>query len=390
MGAVMRPDARISAAIEILDAIFAGTPGEQALVNWARKSRFAGSSDRAAIRDLVFEALRRKRSDGWLGGGETGRGLMLGRVRRLGEEYGAVFSGQGHAPAPVTPEEIAGFGELAKADVPVRLDCPNWLWPVLQAGYGDQAEAILTTMQSRAPIFVRVNAARTSRADVLAALAQEGIEVHPAELAETAIQITSGERRLRGTEAYQDGLIELQDAASQASVLLAKSHLQGERVLDYCAGGGGKALAFAALGCSVQAHDVNTTRMKDLPERAARAGVQIDQIGRPKGTYDMVFCDAPCSGSGAWRRQPEAKWAMTQDRLEELCAIQDSILSKAHGLVRPGGVLAYATCSLLPAENGQRIEAFLKQAQDWQVLETRQWTPLDGADGFFLSLLRKP
>ena len=162
------------------------------------------------------------------------------------------------------------------------------------------------------------------------------------------------------------------------------------RVLDYCAGGGGKALAFAGAGCGdVTTYDAAPERMTDLPGRAARAGTQIRVVSRVEGTYGVVFCDAPCSGSGAWRRQPEAKWTLDQDRLCDLNRQQDDILRTAKAHVAPDGVLAYATCSLLDAENKGRIEAFLAENPDWRCPLRRSWTPLDGGDGFYLAILRR-
>jgi 16S rRNA (cytosine967-C5)-methyltransferase len=164
------------------------------------------------------------------------------------------------------------------------------------------------------------------------------------------------------------------------------------RVLDYCAGGGGKALAMAARAqLSLFVHDVSEARMRDIPLRAARAGTRLEIVapGKAKGGHDLVLVDAPCSGSGAWRRSPEAKWRLTSERLEDLRALQSEVLSRASGLTTPNGMLAYVTCSLFEVENGVTIKNFLNQTPGWKEIHRRRLTPLDGGDGFFLSILKR-
>ncbi len=386
----MTPEARVAAAIDILDAVLDGAVAEQTLTNWGRSHRFAGSGDRAAIRDHVFDALRRLRSSEWSGQGRTGRRVMLGLLRSRGEDPDAVFTGMGHAPAPLTDAERAVPPPLDEAPEAVRLDVQDWVLPRLQASLGDATASVLDALRDRAPVFLRVNAARTTREAVQSDLAGEAIETRPHPLCDTVLQVTGHARRVQASAAYRDGLVELQDAASQAAVSTLLPYVRGATVLDYCAGGGGKALALAAGGAGrVLAHDVNPGRMSDLPARAERAGCRIDIVARPKGGMDAVLCDAPCSGSGAWRRQPEAKWRLTSQALEELTRIQGTILDEASPLVRPGGYLAYATCSLLAEENGARIDAFLTRTKGWTEVERQRWTPLDGGDGFFVAVLRR-
>ena len=387
----MRPEAHLASAADLLDTILAGVPAEKALTNWARKNRYAGSGDRAAIRDIVFDGLRRQRSLSWRGGDQTGRALVLGRLRADGIDPETVFTGERFALANLTDEEREAGQDIETAPDPVRVDCPDWLWPGVQSSLGDRAEPVLQALQSRAPVFLRANIAKVSRAKALEVLARDGVEAVPVELAPWAIEVTKNARRVRTSEAYLDGMVELQDAASQAVVSTLLKHVPQGSVLDYCAGGGGKSLALAAAGLDpIVAHDANAARMSDIPDRAIRSGVRIEIAATPpKGQFDCVLCDAPCSGSGAWRRQPEAKWTLTPDRLDELNELQDKILSQAQGLVAPGGILAYATCSLLSAENGDRVQRFLADGNGWDLVESRQWTPLDGADGFFLAVLRR-
>jgi 16S rRNA (cytosine967-C5)-methyltransferase len=380
----MLPAARVSAAIEVLDRVLGGAPIDPALTNWGRANRFAGSGDRAAIRDLVFDAWRCRRSYAALGGAETGRGLMLGRLRGAGEDVALVFTGQGHAPAALTGADAAQpASELA------ALDCPDWLAPRLRQSLGDKFAEVMQALQQRAPVFLRVNIARTTRDAVIELLAADGIKAAPFALAETSLILVTSSRKLMTTKPYLDGLFDLQDAASQAIVEDIPVR-PGQNILDYCAGGGGKTLALAArLKTHIWAHDAEPARMRDLPERAKRAGAEVGVLTDPAqhAPYDLVLVDAPCSGSGSWRRDPAGKWALTEARLAELTGIQAGILDKAASLVAQQGVLAYATCSVLEGENQHQIADFLRRHPDWQQISDSQLTPLDGGDGFFLAVL---
>jgi 16S rRNA (cytosine967-C5)-methyltransferase len=389
----MTPAARVQAAIEVLDAWRAGAALEQALTNWARASRFAGSKDRAAVRDHVFDAVRAARSCSALGGAEDGRGLMLGALRAAEADIAALFSGQGHAPAPLTPDEAAHLRAPVAFSPAEDADCPDWLAPALADSLGSDFAAVMACLRGRAPVFLRASRRRGGRDAALRALAAEGIgaRAHPA--APDAIEVTENARKVQGSAAYADGRVELQDAASQA-VVAALPLRDGMRVLDYCAGGGGKTLALGDLAdVSLFAHDISARRLADLPRRAARAGLSVTLLDGPACTraapFDMVLVDAPCSGSGAWRRSPEGKWRLTPARLADLQAMQAEILCAAAALVAPGGVLAYATCSMLRGENDARVDAFLAQDLAWSEALRRRWSPLEGGDGFFLSVLQK-
>ena len=384
----MTPAARLSAAMEILDRILAGAVAEQALTNWGRANRFAGSGDRHALRDLVYDALRCKRSYAALGGGMTGRGLVLGGLRDREIDPAGLFTGEGHAPALVSAEEAGRAPVGAEA-----LDCPDWLLPRLQAALGAECEAVLQAMRQRAPVFLRVNLAKASVAAAQAALAEDGIGAVLSPIAKTALEVTENARKVQTSRAYADGLVELQDAASQA-VVQALPLRDGMVVLDYCSGGGGKALAMAAQAeLTLFAHDAEARRMKDIPARAARAraAIRITENPAVAAPYDLILTDVPCSGSGSWRRDPQGKWALTEARLAELLVIQAAILDKAAGLVAPKGVLAYATCSMLAEEDEAQIAAFLVRHPGWICTGQQRFSPLSGADGFFLAqLTRKP
>lgn len=380
----MTPAARADAAIKILDRILAGQPAEPALITWARGNRFAGSGDRAAIRDLVFDALRCRESFAALGGARTGRGLILGKCRAQGIDPDTLFTGSRHAPAPLSQDERhAG----APAQGYAAVDCPDWLGPQLEDSLGADFAPVMMAQQTRAPVFLRVNPRRASLAQAQAALAREGIAAQPHPLAKTALEVTVNARKIQKSEAFQAGMVELQDAASQAVVDALPRH-PGMRVLDYCAGGGGKTLALAAqLDGQFSAHDIDPGRMRDLPARAARAGVRVT-ILPPEGVhgrFDLVLVDAPCSGSGTWRRTPDAKWRLTPARLAELIDLQAAILDKAAAHVAPGGTLAYMTCSLLRAENEDQAGAFAARSH-WSPGAQRRLTPPDGGDGFYMAL----
>lgn len=382
----MTPSARLSAAIAILDRWLAGQPAEQALTNWGRASRFAGSGDRAAVRDLVFDAIRCRRSFAALGGAETGRGLILGGLRAQGIDPASLFTGEGHAPAALTEAYHGRAPEGLEA-----LDCPDWLEAPLRDALGDAFAPVMQAMRARAPVFLRVHTGRASLPEVQAALAAEGIETKLNQLAKNALEVTENARKIQNSAPYRNGLVELQDASSQA-VIEALPLQDGMRVLDLCAGGGGKTLAMAARAkLSLFAHDADPRRMADLPARAARAGARITLTARPEDAapFDLVLTDVPCSGSGSWRRAPEGKWRLTPERLAQLTDIQAQILDRAAGLLGPRGVLAYATCSMLGCENDAQIDAFLHRHPGFEARARRSFTPLEGGDGFFLAVLQK-
>lgn len=384
----MTPGARVAAAIEILDAIDDGQPAEKALTRWARASRFAGSKDRAAVRDYVFDVLRHWRSDAARGGADTGRGRMIGRLRDQGIDPETLFDGQGHAPAPLSDLERKRSKPLEAQGV--AWDLQDWLVPVFKNSLGEEAEQTARALTERAPVTLRVNMSKTCVADAQLLLKDDGIETIANPRAATALTVTEGARRVRHTSAYTNGLVEIQDASSQAGV--ADLGTPG-KALDMCAGGGGKALAMAALGWSVTASDVHAARMNDLPARAARGGHDI-RICPPEQLafsppFDLVFVDAPCSGSGTWRRTPDAKWGLTPDRLDELVSIQREIVTQAARLVAPGGTLLYATCSVFCEENEKQVQSLVTESADFRILASRRW-PVDAwGDGFFAAHLTR-
>ncbi len=390
----MTPAARVSAAIEVLDQVLSGTPVEKALTNWGRRNRYAGSKDRAAVRDHVFDAYRRLRSSKAIGGGATGRAVLIGAMAQSGADLKTIFTGERFAPSPLTDGEKEHLALSLALPEDVEVDCPAWLWPQLKAEYGDQAVEISKVQQRRAPIFLRVNIRKASREVAAATLAEEEIETRDHPDQETALEVVSNPRRVQQSRAFKDGIVELQDASSQA--IADHVPLQsGQSVLDYCAGGGGKTLAMAArVNADFVVHDIDERRLAPLGERAKRAGVRVRSVApnslSSSDAFDVVLCDVPCSGSGAWRRSPEGKWALTEERLQELVKSQGEILDTAAQWVRPGGFLVHATCSILRCENEDQIDAFLLRHPNWKRGAQKSLQPSGLGDGLFAQVLVRP
>ena len=386
----MRPAAHVAAAIVVLDTIASGVPAETALATWARGARYAGSGDRAAVRDHVFDVLRRWRSCALRGGGETGRALMLGLLRERGVALTEVFTGTGHAPAPLDDAERQAPEVPPDADMQ---DLPDWLWPHLEAALGPGAQPAVLALRQRAPITLRVNLRRAARDDMIARLAADGISVQPVPGVDSALRVIGGARKVAQSGPVRDGLLEFQDASCQAAMARLHQPRQG-RVLDYCAGAGGKTLALAARDEGAWfAHDVAARRLANLTDRATRAGIEVHLLEAPgiaqAAPFDLVLCDVPCSGSGTWRRNPEAKWQFTPARLHELSALQLDILTQAAAYVAPRGRLAYATCSVLREENRDVVETFLRQQPDWRCDEDMVWPISEDGDGFYMAILKR-
>ena len=383
----MTPAARVSAAIDILDGILEGVRAETALTRWGRANRYAGSKDRAAIRGHVYDALRQRDSAlGSAGGARTGRSLMRFILNQQAVNLDEIFTDARFAPVPLRDDERV-------FDTPntdwQRCDIPEWLWPQWCHSLGERAIEIAHTLQQRARVFLRVNLLKSTPVQARDALLDAGYDVSLHADVPTALCVTGRTAALHLSDAYTEGLIELQDAHSQASVTLLDPKQRGP-ILDYCAGGGGKSLALASwFGNAVDAHDLNPRRMTDLPARAERANAQISTLTKEalKNEYGVVFCDAPCSGSGSWRRDPEGKWALTQDQLDALVLTQREILTDASKLVAPDGCLVYATCSVLACENQEQLDWFLTENPGWRIVSQNQWIPNAQGDGFFTSVL---
>ena len=381
----MTPAARVQTAIEILDEIAAGTPVERALTTWARRSRFAGSKDRAAVRDHVYDVIRQKKSCEAAGQGKSGRALMVGLLALQGFDASDLFTAAPYAPEKLNQDEVANPSAAEGV-----LDLPDWAIPEMKATLGTDFTEVETLLKSRSDVHLRCNLAKNTRSDAMALLEDDGVMTTPHPISDTGLVVREGARKVSQSRAYKCGAVELQDASSQAAIQ-ALPLKDGMRILDYCAGGGGKLLAMAArIKGTFHAHDANPQRMRDLPERAKRAGVKAKTLTAQdlinEAAYDLVFCDVPCSGSGSWRRDPEGKWRMSSNDFKSLLTVQSDILERAQHLVAQNGYLVYATCSLCQSENADQLKAFVANNPVWSVAAQKQWTPVMGCDGFFLTV----
>lgn len=387
----MTPAARVQSSIEILDTILAGMSSEQALIRWARSNRFAGSKDRAAVRDLVFSAIRCRSSFAFLGGSLSGRGLMVGSLISVGSDVQDVFNGIGYGPVELTDDEKQALQSLEDIPVETSVDLQDWVWEKFQKDLGDVAQATAMALRHRAALFLRVNAKKCSLPKAIALLKDDEIEATPHPLSDTALEVIQNPRRVAQSQAYKAGFVELQDAASQAVCDFLNLPSEGA-ILDYCAGGGGKSLAMAAkTNARIVAHDANPDRLKDLPVRAKRASISLEIIDNisDNAQFDLVLCDVPCTGSGSWRRSPDAKWSLSPVALAALNTTQSEIIEKASTLVKPKGELAYATCSVFACENRERIDAFIANNPKWSLIEDKTFLPQDGGDGFYVARLTR-
>ena len=363
-------------------------PVERQLRDWGRAHRFAGSKDRAAIAARLYEILRHRSAFAWRMQDDGPRALAIAAVLDEGA-VDSLFGAGGHGPAALSDDERAAVAADPGAPPPhVRGEYPPFLEGELRRAFGDALPDEMLALQARAPIDLRVNTLKAARDDVLAALQGAG----PAPRSPWGIRIAAGATGLERTEPFLSGAFEFQDEAAQLAVLMSGAE-PGMRVLDLAAGAGGKSLALAAMmenSGEIAAFDIRAEALDELARRAARAGASIvHRASAPQGLFDLVFVDAPCSGTGTWRRQPELRWRLTPERLAELTAIQDALLAQAARHVAPGGRLVYATCSILPCENEDRIAAFLEShpsfARDGAVLRA---SPLStGTDGFFAARL---
>ena len=390
----MTPAARLQAAIEILDEVIAaarndGAPADSIVSAYFKTRRYAGSKDRRAVRELVYRAIRlcAERPD-------CGRSAVMALV---GEEAElADLFGQVRGPEPRTDtEKVAQVGTV-----------PEWLRARLSPLVGPEEWPALL---ERAPVDLRVNGARTSREAMLA----EFPEGAPTKLSPWGIRLNPNSR-VDDHAAFARGLVEVQDEGSQL-IALACAAADGERVLDLCAGAGGKALALAAAapGSNILATDSNRARLARLAPRAERAGARIEtrllnppneaqELSDWRAGADVVLVDAPCSGSGTWRRNPEGRWRLNTERLDRLATTQARLLDLGAEMVRPGGRLVYAVCSLLSAEGADQAAAFLSRHSSWIAQDPlehggrldgagRLLTPgHDATDGFFVARFVRP
>jgi len=378
----MTPEARIEAAIAILtEAEATPQPIDRFLKYWFAGRRFAGSKDRAAISERVYGVTRRRAEFAWRMGEDTPRAAVIGSLLAEGQtvdEIEEIFAKGAYGPAPLSEPERAALHALPEGEAPdhVKGGYPEWLEPELKRAFGERTVVEMQAMMGRAPVDIRVNTLKATREQVLPKLRAEGFDASVTPYAPTGLRIPSGEglNKLRTSKLFLEGLIEIQDESSQIASWLCGVK-PGQRTLDLAAGAGGKSLALAALMQNrgeLVACDTDEKRLAQLSPRARRAGASIIRprlLGpeKPHGTFDVVLVDAPCSGSGTWRRNPEMKWRLTPEKLKAFASLQSHLLERATEYVRPGGRLIFATCSLLPIETTDRVSAFLGRMKNFEV-----------------------
>ena len=411
----MTPAARLQAAIDLLAAIEQSSrPADASANDFFRARRFIGSGDRRAVSDRAWSVLRlRRRLQWWLeraGALPTPRLLTAASLLLEGWTLEGVeqsYSGGQFAPSRLLAPERAALATLqgrtpAHPDMPaaVRLEVPDWILPALAARFGADTAAELDALNEPAPLDLRVNLLKGAREAAVAALAAEDIGCEPTPYSPWGLRVP-GRRAVTTGPAFQSGLVEIQDEGSQLVALLVGA-TPGMRVADYCAGAGGKTLAVAMTMLNrghVVACDVHERRLESAVRRLRRAGVHnVEQhllaVGdkwakRQEKKFDRVLVDAPCTGCGTWRRNPDARARLHESDLNELVGKQAAILDAASRLVKPGGRLIYATCSLLPAENEDQVQGFVVRHPEFAVTPLAEAWTLPGSppcEGAFLSL----
>jgi 16S rRNA (cytosine967-C5)-methyltransferase len=384
----MRLGGRLAASIEVLEDIERRhRPVADALRDWGLSHRFAGAGDRAAIGNIVYDALRRKRSAAWLLGAETPRALGFGALLHDGHltpgALNAQLDGDRFAPPALTVEELRTITARRAEPMPdaVRANCPDWCVPLLVESFGEDWVEEAQALAARPPLDLRVNTLKSDVATVAAeleetgarrtALARFGLRIPP-------IGAYGRHPNVQVEPAFQKGWFEVQDEGSQIVADLAGA-TGSMQVLDYCAGAGGKTLALSAAMDNhgqIFAYDSEKQRLAPIFDRLQRAGarnVQVvsraSELSERTGQFDLVVVDAPCTGSGTWRRRPDAKWRLSARQLEVRCAEQAEILSRAATFVTPGGRLVYITCSVFAAENEVQLSRFLDSTSGWAAID---------------------
>ena len=394
----MTPAARLSAAIELIDTIDTQrVPAAKALKEWGTAHRYAGSGDRAAISGLIWDVLRRRASSAWIMDEDTPRARVLGMLRLErnldADAISALCDGGRFAPVPLTERERTALVSRSLGDAPSHIagDYPAWLDGYLAQMFGDDRVAEAVAMASRAPLDLRVNTLKARREKVLGSTAHLGTMPTPWSPIGLRIELGADARNpgIHAEEDFIKGAIEVQDEGSQLAAWLSAAK-PGEQVIDLCAGAG-------VHNCDVRTPKGPNDTLTDIHASA-----------------DLVLIDAPCTGTGTWRRNPDAKWRMRPGALEVRLKDQVEVLDRAAALVKPGGRIAYITCSVLPPENGEQIRGFVARHPEFAVVPPAQaaavlWDKAEdflaatlqsaegllmtprrtGTDGFFVSVLKR-
>ncbi|GHA02500.1 rRNA cytosine-C5-methylase [Arenicella chitinivorans] len=383
----MKPAAQIQATIELLDERDETQyPADRLMAGYFKQRRYIGSKDKAAISEHFYAVLRQRNALGYLLSSVSlpvdNRGLVAVLNHMQGQAVAALFNGDRYSPVPFSADILAKLASIDSAVLEtapqhVRLNYPEWLEPSLSASLGDRLDTEMLAMSDRASTDIRVNTLKASRDQLLANLTQQGLSATPTPLSPWGLRF-DGRVALFNLQAFRDGWFEVQDEGSQLLAWLTQVQA-GQTVVDFCAGAGGKSLAMAAMmgnKGALYACDVHSKRLGQLAKRKNRAGVhnirthvlsseQDKWVKQHAGRADMVLVDAPCSGTGTWRRSPDSRWNLTPIDVDELVALQRSILTSAQRLVKPGGKLVYATCSLLNVENHDQAAWFAAEFTDF-------------------------
>lgn len=433
----MTPAARLSGAIDLLCAIQNAPyrPADAVANSFFRERRYIGGGDRRAISNITWDVLRAWRRLHWhlrtdlkeRASDISPRLLCASMLLFAGTTFSqlqTLFSGERYAPSPLSPREgkmleiLEGQPlSVEKQPLAVRLEIPDWIMPYLQADFGDGLEEEMTALLGQPTLDLRANVLKATRSEAARALRREGFEPIETPLSPWGLRL-EGRQPITASEAFQNGVVEIQDEGSQL-IAAAVDARPGQRVLDYCAGAAGKTLALAMTmenRGQITACDVSRSRLEGAVKRLRRAGAHnvtrhLLMSGdkwakRREGRFDTVLVDAPCSGTGTWRRNPDARLRLSENDINELLPKQAKIMDVAARLVRPGGRLVYATCSLLSVENNQQVTQFLERHPDFSPLEAEHRSTLlpealrkvscfaltpksNGTDGFFIGVLQK-
>ncbi len=391
----MKLPGRLSAAIDVLQLIEERhLPAKNALAEWGRANRFAGSKDRAAIGNLVFDILRNKSSLAWNMEDDSPRALTLaGAVHLWGEAVEALaddFKDNKFAPEAINEKEKKSLTSIRSEAAPawVSANIPEWLYHAMSTQFNETFELEAKELSKRAPIDIRVNTLKSNREKLLNAFSK--YNARETDLSPFGLRLPAAKQEKKSPNIEADaehgkGWFEVQDEGSQIASLLTGAK-EGDQVLDYCAGAGGKTLALSSIMNNkgqIHAYDADKHRLRPIFERLKRAGcrnVQTLEAGNEvqlellKNNMDIVLVDAPCTGTGTWRRHPDAKWRLSETSLADRQNEQREVLRKAATHVKPGGKLVYVTCSLLPSENKEQVDAFMEETPAFKPLSYKdQW-----------------
>ncbi len=426
----MQAPAQLQATIELLDEIDQFRyPADRTMAAYFKQRRYIGSKDKAVISEYFYTILRNKLSFSYLleevGLTANSRRLAALLLRSLNRPVSDFFTGEGHAPVSLSISdaesiESIDMASLSNAPINVRLNVPSWISAKLQMTLKESFEAEMMATNQQATTDIRVNTLKSSRKQVSHFLKKNNLDAENTTLSPWGMRFN---RRvaLFGTEAFKQGWFDIQDEGSQLLALISGVSA-GQKVVDFCAGAGGKTLALAAMMANkgtIYACDVHSKRLEQLTLRAKRAGVhnirthilssEHDKwVKKHKGLADVVLLDAPCSGTGTWRRSPDSRWNLSEEDLSNLVSLQASILESAKRLVKPGGTFLYATCSLLAEENEEQIDRFLTDNSEFQGksghfadflswqgkvaiddYQLRTYPALTGTDGFYVAALSR-